>query len=99
VADGAGLSHPFLDLVTRSVPIAIFFGLGFLILGYSAYLRRYRTDLGPGESFLGGRSFSSAVNILSPSNYNDVGRRLLRWAYIALGVQCLLGLWISFAMT
>ena len=63
------------------------------ILILVARLRQYRIDIGPAESFTDGRSRYWQVNLFSPQNYNEKGRKLLRWLVFAqlLWLACLVG--------
>lgn len=43
-------------------------------------LREHRIDLRPEQHFGHGRSPVWQVNVMNPANYDDAGRKMLRWA-------------------
>jgi hypothetical protein len=63
---------------------------------YSA-LRRYRTDLKPGQDAYDGASSIPIVNYLSPGNYSNDGLVLLRWFWAwhgAMAIAIVTALWL-----
>lgn len=79
--------------VVRSLPLGLFFVAGAVLLGFLAYLKRYRNDLEPGQSFLSGRSMFAELNAFNPNNYSERGRALLKWAWALTGLQLVTLAW------
>ena len=49
----------------------------------------HRTDIGTRESPYRGQSFLAQLNYMNPKNYDEHGRRQLRWLYLVTGLQVL----------
>jgi len=73
--------------VLRGVLLALFLLMSLFVHFYGSYLTRYRRDLRPGQNHFSGRSWIMAWNLLNPKNYDDRGRALLKWLYLAVLVQ------------
>lgn len=82
-----------LNYVAQSLPLGLFFVAGAVLLGFLAYLKRYRNDLEPGQSFLSGDSMFAELNAFNPKNYSERGRVLLKWAWVLTGVQLATLVW------
>jgi hypothetical protein len=77
--------------------VGVFWVTGTVGLALYSAVRRYRTDLKPDQNAYEGSSKFPIVNYLSPGNYSQDGRPLLRWFWAwhaAMPIAVVIVLWL-----
>lgn len=76
-------------MTTTGVGIAVFGAGSTGVVWLWRALRNHRTDIGVGQNVKEGSLPFGVLNVYNPQNYDQLGKKVLRWVYASTILQLL----------